>query len=101
MEFAGPEAIDRRARAIRAAQRERPGELLMESLLLLAANSQAMQDLSTFHPASPPAESIRSLAILLLAITGFIFIVVEGVLIYSLPPLWHDGSTGLTEPTQA
>jgi cytochrome c oxidase subunit 2 len=72
----------------------------MESLLLLAADSQVAQDLSTFHPASPPAESIRSLAILLLAITGFIFIVVEGVLIYSLLQFRHDGSTGLTEPPQ-
>ena len=44
-------------------------------------------DLSIFDPASPPAESIRDLSILVLAITGFIFVVVEGVLIYSHRPL--------------
>src|SRR5262249_28750557 len=41
-------------------------------------------DLSIFDPVSPPAESIRSLSILVLAITGFIFVVVEGILIYSI-----------------
>ena len=46
--------------------------------------SGPIQDLSTFHPASPPAESIRNLSILVIAITAFIFVVVEGVLIYSI-----------------
>src|SRR5262245_21925290 len=41
-------------------------------------------DLSIFDPVSPPAESIRSLSVLVLAITGFIFVVVEGILIYTL-----------------
>ena len=36
---------------------------------------------SSLAPASPPAESIRNLSILVLAITGFIFLVVEGVLL--------------------
>ena len=49
---------------------------------LLLANSQA-QDLSIFSPASPPAESIRNLALLIIAITAFIFIVVEGVLYFT------------------
>ena len=40
------------------------------------------QDLSIFSPASPPAESIRTLSVLVFAITGLIFFVVEGVLIY-------------------
>ena len=40
------------------------------------------QDLSIFSPASPPAESIRTLSVLVFAITGLIFLVVEGVLIY-------------------
>jgi cytochrome c oxidase subunit 2 len=39
---------------------------------------------SIFDPASPPAESIRSLAVLVLAITGFIFIIVEGILVYAI-----------------
>ncbi len=39
------------------------------------------QDLSIFSPASPPAESIRTLSVLVFVITGLIFLVVEGVLI--------------------
>ncbi len=54
----------------------------MNPLLLLAKGGT--QDLSIFNPASPPAESIRSLSVLVLAITAFIFVVVEGVLIYSV-----------------
>ena len=46
--------------------------------------SPGPEALSIFDPASPPAESIRSLSVLVLAITGFIFLVVEGVLIYSI-----------------
>ena len=37
---------------------------------------------SIFDPASPQAAAIRNLSFLVLAITGFIFLVVEGVLIY-------------------
>jgi cytochrome c oxidase subunit 2 len=39
------------------------------------------QNLSIFSPASPPAESIRTLSVLVFAITGMIFLVVEGILI--------------------
>jgi cytochrome c oxidase subunit II len=52
--------------------------------LLLAAADPAAQDLSMFDPVSPPAESIRNLSVLVLAITAFIFVAVEGILIYSL-----------------
>jgi cytochrome c oxidase subunit II len=52
--------------------------------LLLASADGPTQNLSIFDPVSPPAESIRSLSILVLAITGFIFLVVEGILIYSI-----------------
>src|SRR4051812_3932043 len=38
-------------------------------------------DLSIFSPASPPAESIRTLSVLVFVITGLIFLVVEGILI--------------------
>ena len=54
----------------------------MNPLLLLARGGT--QDLSIFDPASPPAESIRALSVLVLAITAFIFVVVEGILIYSV-----------------
>lgn len=42
------------------------------------------QNTSIFDPVSPPAESIRSLSVLVFAITGFIFIAVEAILIYSI-----------------
>ena len=38
----------------------------------------------SFDPASPDATSIVNLAILTLAVTGLIFLVVEGVLLYSI-----------------
>jgi cytochrome c oxidase subunit 2 len=51
---------------------------------LMASIFASDPDLSIFHPASPPAESIRSLSVLVLAITAFIFVVVEGILVYSI-----------------
>jgi heme/copper-type cytochrome/quinol oxidase subunit 2 len=39
------------------------------------------QSLSIFNTASPQTAAIRNLSFLVLAITGFIFLVVEGVLI--------------------
>ena len=50
----------------------------MNPLLLFADN------LSIFDPASPGASSIRNASVLVLAITGFIFIVVEGILFYAI-----------------
>ncbi len=50
----------------------------MRPLTLLADN------LSMFDPASPGAASIRSLSILVLVISGFIFILVEGILFYAI-----------------
>jgi cytochrome c oxidase subunit 2 len=37
-----------------------------------------------FNPASPGAEYIRSLSFLVLAISGFIFLLVEGILLYAI-----------------
>ena len=65
----------------------------MKPLMLLA------NDLSIFNPASPGAESIRNLAVLVLAITGFIFIVVEGILIYAILR-FRRGAAGGNEPPQ-
>src|SRR4029077_1977533 len=56
----------------------------MEPSLLRATGEQATRNLSIFAPVSPPAESIRDLSILVFAITGFIFLVVEGVLLYCI-----------------
>ena len=67
---------------------------------LLAAGGQATQDLSIFNPASPPAESIRSLSLLIIAITGFIFIVVEGVLVHTIIRFRRSRSTETAEPPQ-
>lgn len=66
--------------------------------LLLFADGKA-QDLSIFSPASPPAASIRDLSILIFVITGLIFLIVEGVLIYCLVR-FRRGAKTPTEPAQ-
>jgi cytochrome c oxidase subunit 2 len=71
----------------------------MNGLALLADGAGSAQNLSIFHPASPSAESIRSLFILVLAITGAIFLVVEGVLLYSIVR-FHRRAAETTEPPQ-
>jgi len=68
--------------------------------LLLASADPATQDLSIFDPASPPAESIRSLSVLVFAITAFIFVVVEGILFYSLFRFRRRAAAGTAEPPQ-
>ena len=52
--------------------------------MLLATGERLTHNLSIFAPASPSAASIRDLSLLVFAITGFIFVVVEGVLVYTL-----------------
>jgi cytochrome c oxidase subunit 2 len=53
-----------------------------------------------FTPASPQAEAIRSLTMLVFAITGVIFLVVEGILVYCLVK-FRKGDAGETgEPPQ-
>jgi cytochrome c oxidase subunit 2 len=66
---------------------------------LLLANG-GTQDLSIFDPVSPPAESIRRLSVLVLAITGAIFVVVEGILIYSIVRFRRSAAAGTAEPAQ-
>src|SRR5262245_14899780 len=56
----------------------------MGGALSLIADGRADQSLSIFDPASPPAQSIVHLSVLVLAITGFIFLVVEGILVYAI-----------------
>jgi cytochrome c oxidase subunit 2 len=68
--------------------------------LLLASAEVSCQNLSIFDPVSPPAESVHRLALLVLAITGFIFVVVEGILIYSLRRFRRRNAIGGTEPPQ-
>ncbi len=57
-------------------------------------------DLSIFSPASPPAESIRTLSVLVFVITGLIFVVVEGVLIYLIVRSRRRAVDDTTEPPQ-
>jgi cytochrome c oxidase subunit 2 len=69
----------------------------------LWADGNAPANLSMFDPVSPPAESIRSLTVLVFAITGAIFVVVEGILIYSLVRFRSRtpaGTAGTPEPPQ-
>src|SRR5947209_17486845 len=61
---------------------------------------RAMQDLSIFDPASPPAEAIRKLSFLVFAITGLIFVVVEGVLLYSVIRFRRKSTAPAAEPPQ-
>ena len=70
----------------------------MDPSLLKNAGEQTTRNLSIFAPVSPPAESIRNLSILVFAITGFIFLVVEGVLLYCIVrsrrrAAWRDDRT--------
>jgi cytochrome c oxidase subunit 2 len=67
---------------------------------LLASAPGPSPDLSIFDPASPPAESIRSLSILVLAITGFIFVAVEGILITAIVRFRRRTGDPGTEPPQ-
>jgi cytochrome c oxidase subunit II len=58
------------------------------------------QNTSMFAPASPPAESIRNVSILALAVTGFIFVIVEGVLVYCLFRFRRGRAAKAGEPPQ-
>ena len=68
-------------------------------LILAAVRTDRRRTCLIFDPASPPAASIRNLAVLVLAITGGIFIVVEGVLIYCILRFRHRGGS-TSEPPQ-
>src|SRR5438132_511664 len=72
----------------------------MSGFLLLAASDDVNQNLSIFDPVSPPAESIRTLSVLVFAIIGAIFFLVEGILLYSVIRFRSRGQTGGTEPPQ-
>src|SRR5262249_53579424 len=68
--------------------------------LLLASADPSPENLSIFDPVSPPAESIRNLSILVLTITAFIFLVVEGILVYSIIRFRRRAANGTMEPPQ-
>jgi cytochrome c oxidase subunit 2 len=72
----------------------------MGSFPLFAASGQTSQGLSIFDPASPPAESIVEVSILVLAISAFIFLVVEGVLLYSVLRFRRRGPLPAPSPSE-
>jgi cytochrome c oxidase subunit 2 len=59
-----------------------------------------VSNLSLFDPVSPPADFIRSLFFLVLAVSLGILLVVEGVLIYSLVRFRRQPAAPATEPPQ-
>jgi cytochrome c oxidase subunit 2 len=61
--------------------------------------ADGVENLSIFDPASPPAGAIRSLFILVLAVCAGVFLVTEGVLLYSIVRFRNRPPTG-TEPPQ-
>lgn len=72
----------------------------MVAALLLATHSPGSQSLSLFDPASPPADSIRNLTYLIFAVAGMIFLIVEGVLIYSIIRFRRRSGDSSHEPPQ-
>jgi cytochrome c oxidase subunit II len=76
----------------------RPG--LAMDLSFLLADGSPTENLSILDPVSPPGQSIRYLFILVLAITGGIFVAVEGVLLYNLFRFPRTPRPGSTEPPQ-
>ena len=68
--------------------------------MLFAALKSAPENLSIFDPVSPQASAIRDLAVLVIAITAFIFVVVEGTLIYSIFRFRRGVKTAPSEPPQ-
>jgi cytochrome c oxidase subunit 2 len=70
------------------------------ALLALFADGSPPENLSIFAPVSPPAESIRNLFWLVLAIIAVIAVVVEGVLLYNLWRFRQKPTTAPGEPPQ-
>jgi len=70
----------------------------MTLLMLLANGGELVPNESIFDPASPGAESIRNLSLLVLAITGFIFILVEGILFYAIVRFRRGAASGKEPP---
>ncbi|HVB98233.1 MAG TPA: cytochrome c oxidase subunit II, partial [Candidatus Dormibacteraeota bacterium] len=58
------------------------------------------ENLSIFDPVSPPAFWIRDLLYLVLGVAAVIFVLVEGMLLYSIFRFRHRESDGAVEPPQ-
>ena len=65
----------------------------MGGSILFATAGSDPENLWIFDPVSPAGASIRDLAMVVFAITGFIFLIVESVLIYSIVRFRRQRST--------
>src|SRR5262245_6093262 len=74
--------------------------MAMGGALLGIAGGRTHENLSIFDAASPQAQSIVNLSVLVLAITGLIFVVVEGVLVYTIVRFRRTAHDGAAEPPQ-
>jgi cytochrome c oxidase subunit 2 len=72
----------------------------MAGAILFANAEPVIDNLSIFDPASPPTAAIRDLAIVVLAVTGLILLIVEAVLIYSIVRFRKRPSANPNEPPQ-
>jgi cytochrome c oxidase subunit 2 len=95
-------AVDRRdslGSDARASEGRMSGVMQLGGCMSLAALESAA-DVSIFQPASPATESIVTLSVLVLAVSAFIFIVVEGVLFYSIVRFRGRRAASDSEPPQ-
>jgi cytochrome c oxidase subunit 2 len=66
----------------------------------ISSRAAGEENLSIFSPESPPANSVRDLFHLILAITGAIFLLVEGLILYSAIRYRRKPADATTEPAQ-
>jgi cytochrome c oxidase subunit 2 len=70
------------------------------STLLAAAAEEPWHELSIFEPASPGGAAIVRLALLVLAVAALIFLVVEGILFYTIARFRHRGGASDIPPPE-
>ncbi len=70
------------------------------STLLAAVAEEPWHELSIFEPASPGSAAIVRLALLVLAVAALIFLVVEGILFYTIARFRHRGGASDVPPTE-
>ena len=72
--------------------------LLLAARLCLAAPADSSQVPNIFRPASTPADSIFHLSLLVLTVTGLIFLVVFGLILYAIVKFRRRGEDGREPP---
>jgi cytochrome c oxidase subunit 2 len=81
-------------------QRYRLMSLVLLGLVPLLLAAAPSQNLNIFDPVSPPAREVRDLFLLVLFITGGIFLLVEGMLLYIIFRFRRRRDAPATEPPQ-